>query len=47
MMTLNGGWEWDKNGGRRNVQREKRGGRGRREGKNNGMNQTSLLYVNL
>ena len=47
MMTLNGGWEWDKNGGRRDFIEGKEVGRVGGEEKNNGMNQTSLLYVNI
>ena len=48
MMTLNGGWEWDKNGGRRDCieGKERWEGCGGRK-KNNGMNQISLLYVDL
>ena len=32
---------------RGNVKREKRGGRGKGDGKNNRMNQTSLPFVNI
>ena len=46
MMTLNGGWEWDKNGGRRDCIEGKERWEGWGEGKN-GMNQISLLYVNI
>ena len=41
-MTLNGEWEWDKNGGRRDCIE----GKERWEG-NNGMNQKLLPYVNV
>ena len=46
MMTRNGGCEGGKNGGRRDcIEGREVGGVGGR--KNNGMNQLSLLYVNV
>ena len=47
MITHNGGWEEGKNGGRGDCIEGKEGWGGRREGKNNRMNQTSLPYVNI
>ena len=43
----NGWWEWVKNGRRRDCIEGKERWEGWGEGKYNGMNQTSLLYVNI
>ena len=47
MMTHNGRWEGCKNGGRGDCIEGKEGWERWGEGKNNGMNQTSLPYVNV